>query len=475
MRSPEWKLIDKLEEIKKQLAVKQPHQGLSLSPADAQKNLFSLAQTMAENESTVASPALMQEGIQITLSLVRALMVKAEKKQYIPQDDIETLVDSFCKEHPSKEIISILVYTIFFGLLRNYREFIEQFCGYHGLVMPADKSHIVMVFRDEIINLEEKVTLFRLKEMKYALKQSLAPFEDLAKLHPIRDLPYLRHLKIKGSVVKQIIQAKAELLPRLTAAIEAMQHKLRSIILEKGYREKFTAPADLIEQQNLLLISLEKDIEVISFFKKQLKSSGDPAKENEIEKSKTAHAAAYIKIALYPLLNDDILRLNFELSGTDLELLSQYVPTERISDLGARSKSASRLGVIEKLVEELSSQMKIIQLSAGESYSDMGLSKFVRYLNEEANPFESRTRPCLNKLKFLDLLERFKMEAEAGTKSEKIIPLAQTSEMTQGPRAAGGPALFTQRLPREEKQVEALNDSSDDGAANPAGSWLSAN
>ena len=466
MRSPELQLIEKLEEIKKTITENKFPINSSIIPAEHKKAIFPFIYIKAvdheQDEELRNAIALIHEGIQMTLTLTQKLIEKAKKAEQVSNEDMEALIISIAESHTQKEAILQIMLQTFHSFLIQYREIIEELCAHYDLVLPEDQSFIVIDCSDTDYDEDAKISLYRLQEMEYTLNQFLTPIEAIEKLHPVKDLPYLRHIQIKDSLANQIERSQAQLFARLTAAMDAAQLKLRTIISANQYTDTMTTTVDFVEQQKKLLVKFEEEVQAITLLINQLQTTSTDHNEQQTVKKNNENvlqelnlkfAQANTRREQYIEIVRSELKLQFELSMGGVEAMpngyseAPNSSQQWFSHLGTRDRDKSRFGMIEKLVDELSHEMQRIAVSAGVAFYRHGLTDFVSALEKESRPDNATIMGFENYDRLRILCNRLQtLSKEFEAKVQEITQPRQAIEMSQSPSTTNSSAMFSQQV-----------------------------
>ncbi|OGT44119.1 MAG: hypothetical protein A3F13_09955 [Gammaproteobacteria bacterium RIFCSPHIGHO2_12_FULL_40_19] len=448
MRAPELQLIDRLEEIKCSFAKKvSPANQISLSPAEYKKNLLSnllsriaskrlnSGDESAQQDITLAQ--LAQLALETTDRLVDLLIEKSEQAQSVTPEKLEAIVTSLCDGQPKKSGLANLVMMTFVDLLKDYRESIAQMCGQYNLTLPQDGTDTVVDFSDPHYDVDGKVTVFRLQEMKYILDLMLnQSVEALSQLHPVKDLPYVRHITMTNEIAERIISSQHQLTDSFVSHIENTQQKLRELMVAHRYCDTVTDIKAIIETEAELLADLEEKIAALALIRAELKVAGSTLREqlqteglNALVLYDFVHATQLVQeqFAIYQKMEESRMRAAIEMKGGDVSLLSSVASSGMPSDFGVRSRDASRFCAIEQIVCQLTDQLHCTQLSAGKSKSDFDLRDFVRELKERSNSFDSTMASFENIAKMKRCLDQFKAQIEAFTLAQQQASRSQTA------------------------------------------------
>ncbi|MCX7120370.1 MAG: hypothetical protein NTZ67_01110 [Gammaproteobacteria bacterium] len=412
MRTPEFQLIDKLEELKSKIKKSAPVTGISI--IEYKENLFSALNTkLSEVDSTDADNTkkavyFIKDALTLTLALANTLIAQTNSAvtgAVTPEADssdsdidngegLETLVHSLCSAHPQKEEIAEMVMATFVGILKDYRETIEKTCALYNLDMPIDNTRVIADLSDGFADLDGKITLFRLAEMRYMLDKMLnATIAELQELHPIRSLPYMRHMQLTDAVVDQMQVSKQELTERLSHRIKKAQDTLRSIIADKSYPDTTETVGDIITRQTQLLSEIGAGVAALGTLQSQLQAAMRSERTLDtitiVRSFQVSTQTTKQKIEQFSALETTRMRIGFQFDGTDVEAMTLSAASSGRStqDLGICSREESRFGVMRKIIREMTADMNQYQSLAGESTSDYGLERDIRKLNDEIQPF----------------------------------------------------------------------------------------
>lgn len=266
----------------------------------------------------------------------------------------------------------------------------------------------------------EFLLIDRLEQLKNELKD-LTPTVDIVDitLSEYQGNPFFAHesnLSENNKIINRIQLSKQELPENLTRRIKQTQDELRSLISNNKYPELIQTIDSRISQETQLLLDIESGINLISALRSQFQPT--IANSRITQEYLFAHLEVSQKKEAFLEHAQESMRILLEFFGTN----RQKTDLGSVEGLRMRSIEESRFGIIDKILNQLISEMNRLQVAAGESVSNFDLKIYVHEeLREKLYPFETGLISVENHLKLRALLQKLATEEAAfNTHCEEI-------------------------------------------------------
>lgn len=220
---------------------------------------------------------LINEGLISTLSFMEKLIsYRTTQDKMLTEADIESFLNSlYCAEQFLKKRTVKQIFD--FSLEDNFETIAVLKLRYRFNVLNNDHTQIVLHSDDW-----GKVTVFQLQEMQYFLEMMLKTEEELSASHPIRTLPYARHMQISDEILDTPQLLKQQSANRLIACIETAQADLRYISSASYCAETSEKLKKIVAQQTEYFETIKKNVDILVSLSQTIQTPGIDDQEFQI-------------------------------------------------------------------------------------------------------------------------------------------------------------------------------------------------